>query len=130
VLGASGYDRRVVSRVLLGAVLGLAACSPSSPSPTALCGDAATATLTVSVVNDTNEPINICNAMVVATGPSTVTLTPSGGASSNSCDYVGTVNAGDYSVTATAMGYQTGTIHQNVQGGCNTTAAIDVIPSP
>ncbi len=81
--------------------------------------------MTVSVVDDTNEPIPVCNATVVATGPSTVTLTPQGG--TNSCSYFGTVKAGMYTVTATATGYQPGTIHDDVQAGCPVSLSINVI---
>ena len=95
-----------------------------------LCAGGTTSTLTVSVVDDTNEPLNVCDAMVLATGPSTVTLAPGGGTSTNSCDYVGTVSPGNYTVTATAPGYQMGMIHQIVQAGCDATAAIDVVPMP
>ena len=136
VLGTPGYDRRVNPRVLVGALLALAACSPSNPSSTSLCPDASTSTLTVSVVNDTNQAMNICDATVVATGPSTVTLMPGGGMSN--CNYFGTVSGGNYTVTATASAncktngacFPTTTIHPIVQAGCGATAAIDVTPTP
>jgi len=128
----------VIARILLGVLLVLPACSSSSPSPTALCAGGATSTLTVSVVNDTNEPMNICDATVVATGPATVTLAPGGGSSTNSCDYVGTVSPGSYTVTATASAscktagdcFSTASVHQVVQAGCNAIAAIDITPTP
>ncbi len=114
---------------MLLALLWLPACSSGS-SPTALCGSGPTSTLTVSVVNDTNEPFNVCTAKVVATGPTTLTLKPGGGGGQSNCNYTGTVSAGTYTVTATASGYQTMSIHQTVQTGCNATAAIDVVPVP
>jgi hypothetical protein len=126
----------VKTRILLGALLVLTACSPSSPS-TSLCPDASTSTLTVSVVNDTNQAVNICDATVVATGPTTVTLMPGGGASSSSCDYIGTVSGGAYTITATASAscmasggcFPVTSIHTVVQAGCDTPAAVDVTPT-
>ena len=116
-------------RALLPAAL-LVACSSSSGPGTGLCGGGSSATLTVSVVDDTNEPMNVCDATVVATGPTTVTLKPTGGTSNGDCAYVGTFSAGNYTITAMAPGYQTMSIHENVQAGCSAAPAIDVVPTP
>jgi hypothetical protein len=128
-LAASGYHLPVTSRLALCAILCLPACSGSN-SMAPMCADSGTSTtITVTVVNDTNEPMNICNAMVVATGPTNVTLTPTGGSSEATCAYSGTVTAGEYTFTATATGYQTMTAHLTVQAGCPTPLAIDVTPT-
>jgi hypothetical protein len=125
----SGYGLAMIARPWPVALLALAAACSSSSTPTALCGGGATATLTVSVVNDTNEALNICDAKVVATGPSTVTLAPTGGSSTSSCGYAGTLPAGSYSITASGSGFETVSVEQVIQAGCNATAAIDVTPT-
>jgi hypothetical protein len=137
-LVASGYDLHVTSRFALWALLCLPACSGTN-SMAPMCDDSGTTTtLTVSVVNDSCEPMNICDATVTATGPTTVTLSPTGGTSKGSCAYSGTFNAGDYAITAAASAtcktssdcFAATTVHQSIQAGCPSTAAIDVVLTP
>jgi hypothetical protein len=109
----------------LGVVLFAAGCSAGS-SP-AMCSGS-TSTLTATVVDDTNEPINICNATVKASGPTQVTLEPTGG--QGSCSYLGSVIAGTYEVTATATGYEPYMTSVTIQSGCSVPISMDLTPAP
>jgi hypothetical protein len=115
------------SLVLLGAsaLLGLAACSSSSNSLTPGCG-VTMQTLDITVANDTNEVIYLCTATVTATGPSTVTLKPSGG---TMCSYSANVTTGTYNVTATLANYDIPPVHVTVQAGCDGVGSMEATPS-
>lgn len=117
---------KALAAASLAAAFFAAGCSSSgSTSP---CSGGPTATLTVTVVDDTNEPINICDAMVTASGPTHVTFEPTGG--TGSCSYLGTVIAGAYEITATATGYETETPTEiTIQSGCSVSTSIDMTPA-
>jgi hypothetical protein len=107
-----------------GVLLAAAACGSSGDTPPMCMGT--TTTLTVTVVNDACEPVDVCNATVTATGPSKPTFTASGG--QGSCDYTANVTAGSYVVTATAPNLQ-GTSNIVIQTGCSTFTTIDLSPT-
>jgi hypothetical protein len=110
---------------LLFPLLGLAACSSGSTTLEPGCG-LAMPSLAVSVVNDSNEILYLCTATVVAKGPSTLTLMPTGG---TMCGYQGPVTTGTYDVTATLSGYTIPPIHVTVQQGCNAVGSLEATPS-
>jgi hypothetical protein len=119
----------VLSAPLLtfAAALALAACSSSNPLSEC---SGTTTTVTVSVIDDSNEEMHICDAGVTVTGPGTnLTLTPNG--SNGTCDYVGNVGGtGKYTITATANGEPQPPYTQNIQEGCSISVALDVTPMP
>lgn len=128
----SGYNRavKVIAAAILAVVLFEGGCSSSSS--TSPC-HGSTSTLTVSVVDDTNEGENLCGTdggappTVKASGPTQITLERTGG--QGSCSYVGTVIAGTYDVTATAPEYQPGSSGPiTVQAGCPAATQIDMMP--
>ena len=102
----------------------------SSGGSTSQCTNSATSTLTVAVVDDSNESADICTATVTATGPTQVTFERTG--NTTSCSYLGTVQAGKYDVSATAPGYEmnynSATI--DIQAGCSVPTTIQMTPAP
>jgi hypothetical protein len=101
-------------------------CSSSSSALSTGCSGTAT-TLDITVVDDTGEPVDVCNATVTASGSGgTVTLKLVGGQSN--CSYIGNVSAGGkYSLTVNAPDYPTTMSSIDVQAGCSVMTAIDVM---
>jgi hypothetical protein len=117
--------------VLVGlcAALSSAACSASSPSAESTgCTGEATTSIDVTVVDDSNEPTDLCNATVTATGAagSAVTLSLVGGA--GNCSYIGDVKgSGKYSLTVTVPDYPTTLSSVDVESGCSISTSVDVM---
>lgn len=116
---------KALAPAILAVVLFEGGCSSSSS--TSQCSGS-TSTLTATVVNDENQGANICNATVKASGPTDITLGPAGGP--GSCDYLGSVPAGSYKVTATAAGYEPYTTQITIQPGCSVPISMDMTPAP
>jgi hypothetical protein len=106
-----------------------AACSSTSNSVGGQCSGT-TSTFDVSVIDDSNEAVHVCDATVTISGPDgTVTLKPQGAASN--CTYVGNVStSGMYTLTAVAPGYGTMMIPETVTAGCPYSLPIDVMATP
>jgi len=115
---------KALAAATVAVVLFVGGCSSSSS--TSQCSGGTTGTLNVTVIDDQNEPINICDATVTASGPSQVTLEPTG--SQGSCSYKGSVIAGTYEVTATAAGYESYTTPVTIQAGCSVPISMDMTP--
>jgi hypothetical protein len=106
-------------------LLALPACSSSNALSEC---SGTTTTVTVSVIDDSNEPMNICDAGVTVTGPGTnITLKPNG--SNGTCNYVGNVGGtGKYTITAIAHGDPAVMNTETIQEGCSISVALDVTP--
>jgi hypothetical protein len=86
-----------------------------------------TSTLTVTVVDTDGD--NICDATVKASGPTQVTFVRTG--NTTSCVYLGTVEGGNYNVTATATGFEDGgPLMILIQPGCSISTEIDMTEAP
>jgi uncharacterized membrane protein len=85
-----------------------------------------TSTLTVTVVDTDGD--NICDATVKASGPTQVTFVRTG--NTTSCVYLGTMEGGNYNVTATATGFEDGSTPIMIQTGCSVSTEIDMTEAP
>jgi hypothetical protein len=115
------------ARVALSAfaLLALAACSSSNPSQCT----GTTTTLTVFVTDSSCDGSPVCGATVTATaGGKSTTLKPNG-AQGTMCvgEYVGNVEAGTYTIAATAPKFVPYTTTLMVQTGCSITVTLDVM---
>jgi hypothetical protein len=111
----------------LAALLGMTSCSSSSAGLETGCTGGSSASIRLSVVNDTNETERICNATVTVDGGGTsVSLAPSGG--QGECTYVGNVpKGGTYSVTVMVPDYPTTMSSVVVQAGCSVTPTVEIM---